>query len=361
MVNTKIDSGTQGSVGTYLTDWTVESREVDGVNDQDNEWTNSKFPEYFGYYKTIPEVKIAIDMRAIWTIGNEIKAKNPIKALLDNINGWGQDTFRTILKSMLVMKRVAGDSFAEIINKDGRLINLKPLNPANIKIVVDRKGLIKHYELINKPSKIGRKFKPNEILHFSNKRIADEIHGVSDIEAIEEIIKANQESFFDMKLIQHRFVRPMMKFVLDTDDQTEIDEFMAKNDNAMAKGDNMYIPKGLVEHELVSVPSNATLNPLPWREHLRNYFFQVVGIPQIILGSSGEFTESTAKIAYLAFEQSVKDEQKEIIEQLKTQLGINIELSFPASLKNELLSDEAKDNNNLNVVQKNDLTAGLGR
>jgi hypothetical protein len=137
--------------------------------------------------------------------------------------------------------------------------------------------------------------------------------------------------------------------MLDTDDTTKISAYAEKMDKCVNLGENIYLPKGTVEHEIVSVPANATLNPLPWREHLKNYFFQVVGIPQIILGSSGEFTESTAKIAYLAFEQSVEDEQKDIEEQVWHQLGLRIELSFPASLRNEMLSDVSKDTGQLNT------------
>lgn len=112
----------------------------------------------------------------------------------------------------------------------------------------------------------------------------------------------------------------------------------------------------------MSVPSNSTLNPLPWREHLKDYFYQACGIPQIILGSSGEFTESTAKIAYLAFEQSVEDEQLLIESQVWQQLQLRINLEFPASLKNEMLSDEGKDGTQGQMnIQPNEVTAGVGR
>lgn len=164
----------------------------------------------------------------------------------------------------------------------------------------------------------------------------------------------------------HRWVKPMMKFILDTDDDIKIDAFIAKYDSAVNKGENIYVPKDTVEHELIAIPPNATLNPLPWREHLKNYFFQVVGIPQIILGSSGEFTESTAKIAYLAFEQSVKDEQADLVEQVEDQLGWKIELEFPASLRNDLITDESKDMpaeggaGQVNF-QPNEMTAGEGK
>jgi hypothetical protein len=61
------------------------------------------------------------------------------------------------------------------------------------------------------------------------------------------------------------------------------------------------------------------------------------------VGGSQEMTEASAKIAYLAFEQTIEEEQLYIEEQILSQLNLEIELSFPATLQNELLSDNAKD------------------
>jgi hypothetical protein len=368
MGNFKVDSATYSNLSNVLEDVTVSTRNTDGATNQDEtEYINANWSKWFGYYTYLPEVKTAIDMRAIWTIGNGYSSDIDTTVILDHISGWGNDTFNSILKNMIVVKRIGGDAFAEIIRDpdSGVLINLKPLDPGSIKIIVDKKGILKRYEQINKVSKnkeIIATFKPEEILHFCNKRVADQIHGVSDIEAIQEIILANAESFVDMKKVMHRFVKPMHKFILDTDEQTKIDALVVKFDAAVNKGENIYIPKGTVEQELISIPSNATLNPLPWREHLRNYFYQVVGIPQIIMGGSSEFSESASKISYLAFEQSVDDEQNDIEAQIWNQLQLKIELSFPASLRNEMLSDEAKDGASKEMgFQPSDMIAGAGK
>lgn len=348
MPELKIDSATYSNMTDRVDDVVVAAKDTDGVTGaEETEYQNTKWASWFGYYKAIPEVKTAIDMRAIWTLGKGYKADAETTVILDHISGWGMDTFNSILKNMIVTRRIGGDAFAEVIRDtdSGTLINLKPLDPSTIKTIVDKKGVIKRYEQTSKVAGKATvtKFEPRDIFHLTNKRVADEIHGVSDIEAIEEIIKANNESFVDTKKLMHRYVKPMMKFTLDTDDDTKISDLVTKFDAAVNKGENLYIPKGTVEQELIAVPANSTLNPLPWRDHLKNYFFQVVGIPQIILGSSGEFTESTAKIAYLAFQQSVEDEQLDIEEQIWNQLYLRIELSFPASLQNEMISDTAKD------------------
>lgn len=369
MAEKDIASATYGDLTAELADVIIDARETDGATGvKEYKWINTNWSQYFGYYKEIPEVKTAIDMRAIWTIGKGYKADIRTSVILDRMKGWGEDTFNSILKNMVTTKRIGGDAFAEIIRepKTDLLLNIKPLDPSTIQIIVGKNGMLKRYEQVSKlpTAKVIRTFQPNEIFHLMNKRVADEIHGVSDIEAIEKIIQASNESFVDMKKLMHRYVKPMMKFILDTDDTAKINALVTKFDEAVTKGENLFIPKGAVEQELISVPSNATLNPLPWRNHLKDYFFQVVGIPQIILGSSGEFTESTAKIAYLAFQQSVEDEQKEIEEQVYRQLYLKIELNFPATMRNEMISmqeDELKDRGQGIGFQPSDMEAGVGR
>lgn len=367
MADLKIASTQLSDMNNTVADVTVDGRNTDGPSGlAETEWTNSRWPVWLGIYKEIPEVKIAIDTRAVWTLGKGYTTADPAtQVVLDHVSGWGRDTFNSILKNMIITRRIGGDAFAEIIRDPdtGTLLNLKPLDPGTIKIVVDEAGRIKRYEQMAKAKGAPNiKFKPNEIFHLTNKRVADEIHGVSDIEAIEQIVLANKEVFVDTKKTMHYNVKPRIVFKLDTDDPTKIQEFIAKMDRTVDKGENIYIPKDTVEFEILSVAPNQTLNPLPWRQDLRTYFFQVVGIPQIILGSSGEFTESTAKIAYLAFEQSVEDEQLDIEEQCWNQLQYRINLEFPASLRNELLSDTGKDGAAQNTgFQPSDTTAGAGR
>jgi hypothetical protein len=359
-----ISKATYSNMTDRIADVTIAAKNLEGATGQDEtEYQNTNWSKYFGYYRIIPECKIATDTLARWTIGDGFIAKDArTKVILDHITGWGCDTFDDILENMDRVSSIGGDAFAEIIRDEDTniLLNLKPLDPSSIKSIVDKKGLIKRYEQINKVTKGTIKFKPNEIFHLCNKRIGDEIHGISDYEALVNIIEASNESFMDYRKVMHRYVKPMMKFSLDTDDTTKIDALVAKFDAAVNKGENLYIPKGTVEQELISVPANATISPLSWRDHLKNYFYQVVGIPQILMGGSGEFTESTAKMAYLSFEQTVKQRQRYIITQVWNQLYLEIDLAFPTSLKNEMLSDEQKDKNQGMEIQPSDTIAGRG-
>lgn len=345
-----------------VTDYSVNSVSLDGVQDQDEtKWINTNFSKWLGYYKATPELKAAVDMRAVWTVGKGFKADARTEAILDHISGCGVDTFNSILKNAITLKRVGGDFFAEIIRdaETGTLINLKPLDPSTMQIVYNKKGVIIAYEQINKTSRSKpQRFSPKDIFHLCNKRIGNEIHGVSDIEPLEPIILANLETFFDIKTVAHRFNVPLRVVEVDTDDTAKIAELTTKYENLIKNKEVIFVPKGSVAITTEQGATNSIGNLITWRDHLRNYFFQALGLPQIILGGSQEFTESTAKIAYLAFQQSVEDEQLDIETQIWNQLQLRIELDFPATIQNELISDTNKDANQGMELQPGDTTMG---
>ena len=345
MPETNIGSADYGNLSGKTTfDYSVDAVNTDGPSGvNETEWTNPYWSVYLGYYKAIPELQAAIDAKANWTIGKGFKS-NPITELrLMTIKGFGKETFNTILENAIRTYHIGGDAFCEIVrDKKGILVNLKPLDPSAITIIVNEMGIIKRYEQRSKIMKSVLKFEPQDILHLSRNRVADEIHGVSLIPAVENIILMRNEAMSDMKQLMHRHVRPRIVFKLDTDDTTAIAAFKAKADSAVEYGENLFIPKGAVEHELLSVPANATLNPLPWIQQLNQYFFQATGVPQIIVGGSQEITEATAKIAYLAFEQTIEKEQLYLEEQILAQLNLEIELEFPASLQNDVLTGQGK-------------------
>lgn len=335
----------------------VETMQTDSATGQnETEWMNTRASEYLGYYKKIPELKSAINAHATWIVGQGYASKS--KLVLDRITGWGEDTFNSIIWKMMVEKKVYGDAFCEIIRNDkGSLINLKSLDPAKVKIVVDKRGRIKRYELINQigEQKLVQKFRPDEILHLCNDRIADEIHGVSMIEAVEWIILAKNEAMQDRKELMHRNVKPLVVFKLNTDDQTKIDKFISKMDACLEKGRNIYIPKGEVEWDILSVPAGATLNPDPTIRDLDDTFYLTLGIPKAALGGALAATEAASKTSILAYEQFWKREQTELIADIWNQLGIRIEINKSVSIQGNLAADEGKDITS-GVVKPNEMS-----
>lgn len=322
-----------------------ETGSTDGaVNIDETHYDNTDWPKWLGFYQTIPELAAAIDAKATWTIGKGFKSGEMTEMMLMSIKGYGKDSFNTILENCVRTYHIGGDSFCEIIrDKKDRLVNLKPLDPGIMRIVANKKGVIIRFEQINIVSKKTiRKFEPEDIFYLPRNRVADEIHGVSIVKACEEIIIMRNEAMADYRKLLHRNIYPVRIWHLDTDDTAKIAAFKAKADVAYTQGENIYVPMGTVETELAAVPTNATLNPLPWINQLNQYFFQATGVPQIIVGGSQEITEASAKIAYLAFEQTIEEEQLFLEEQVLAQLGLEIELEFPASLQNEMLSDSSK-------------------
>lgn len=361
MAENKIDSMVASDLTKAVEDFSVPQESTDAPGGHGEfRWTNDNWGKWLGYFKKIPELNAAINAKATWTIGKGFKADPQTEMLLNTIKGNGMDTFNTILENMIRTYYIGGDSFAEIIrDDDGVLINLKPLDPGTITIVTAENGILDRYEQTSKNKKGIQKFKPEEIFHLARNRVADEVHGTSVIQSVVDIVDARNESIQDYRQVMHRFVKPQWKFKLKTDDTAEIAAYKAKQDAATGQGENIYEPMDVSESELLAVAPNSTLNPQTWIDSQGDYFYEAVGIPQIILGGSGEFTEASAKIAYLAFQQNIEEEQLFIEEQALIQINIVLELEFPASLENELLSDKAKDG--AQNIDPSETTAGEGQ
>lgn len=343
MPYTELDSTRSGAQADVITDYSVDAQETDGPGaTKETEYQNAKASQYLGYYKSIPELKMCIDAKATWTIGKGFESEPVTEMALSVIKGFGKDTFNSILENMIKEYHIYGDAFAEIIRQGEQLVNLKPLNPAKMKIIANDKGVIKRYEQVTGSGDVKR-FNVEDILHFCRGRIADEIHGISIIESVEEIVLMRNEAMADYKKLLHRNIYPVRIWHLDTDIQSKINTFKAKVAASKGEGEDIFIPKDAVTTELATVPAGSTLDPKAWIQVLNNYFFQAVGVPQIIIGGSQELTQTAAQIAYLAFEQTIEEEQLYIEEQILSQLNLEIQLSFPASLQNNLLSDDRKD------------------
>ncbi len=361
MAETDLDSAVSTDLTNALVDYAVASESTEGAEgDSETFAQNFDWPEDYGYYKNIPEFKTAVDTKATWVIGAGFETDDATKMLLMNIKGNGKDSFNSIIKNQYKVKTISRDSFAEIILDGSKTLrNLKPLDPGSMRIVQSKAGRIVRYEQMTKHQKVQHTFQPEEIFHLSHERCADEIQGTRIISALKWLILARNEAMSDWKRVLHRNISPLIIWHLDTDDTTEIAAFKNKTDKATALGENMYIPKGTVEPEIVSTAQNATLNPLAWINQLNDYFFQAVMVPQIIIGNAKEFTDASGKIVYLAYEQSVKAEQLYIEEQVLGQLNLEIELTFPASLQNDATSDTPTPEPQEQASQTNDTNTEL--
>lgn len=364
MAETDIGKTTVSNLTDAISDYSVDTKQTEGALDQEETFfDNTKWTQWFGYYKQIPELKKAIDALAVWVLGKGYDADPETTVILDHITGWGEDTFKAILWNMLVTKKIAGDAFAEIMRDPdtGTLVNIKVLDPGSIRIVANRKGIIKRYEQKTK-TKDGatKKFQPVDILHLCNDRIADEIHGTSVVEACETIILIRNEAIDILKKSIRRNIYPLKIVHIDTDDQTKINALITKWENLHKDYEMLFVPFGTVP-KIEIVQGTLNINDMiGWIKYLENFFYQAIGIPKIILGGSEEFTEASSKIAYLTFEQVYAREQEELQNDLWNQLQLRLTFRQPASLKNELLQSEQKNTGQVGF-QPNDTMAGAGK
>lgn len=356
-----LNKTTTTNLTNTVQDFSVDPRQTDGVSASGlTYWNNPNFTKYHQYYKTIPNLKKPIDAIALYTVGNGYTANAETKVILDHISGWGEDTFDSIMWNMIVTKKVNGDAFAQIIRdgdkRSGTLLNIKPLDPASVRVVVNKDGRISHYEIVSKGSANIRKEKW-EILHLVNDRFADEIHGTSVIEACQWYIDAKDEAQRDWRRISHRStIRVMFVDVDNTTRQTQLKEQYAE---AIKNGELMIIPakKPDVEFEDLVLPPVESF--MRWIQYLDDGLYQQLGVPKVILGGSSEFTEASSKTALLTWDQIWQWEQRQLEADLWNQLYIKVHYYEPVSLKNELISDEDK-NTSQTGFQPNDARIGQG-
>ena len=324
-------------------EFSVDSKDTDGATTTETFYIPA-FTKWHGYYRQIPELRAVINKLASWTFGRGIKADKKNEEKLRKIKGFGKDSSRSVLKNQWRTALMCGDSFAHIIEDgQGRLTNLKPLNPGKVAIVANTQGIIVGYEM--KTANVGEtiRFEVEEIYHLSYERIADEIHGIPFPEALEELIISRNEAIADMRILYHRNIKPIQFFEVETDDETKLNSVETTINNAYKKSENVVIPTGVIkEIKSSSTAQYSTLDSLPYIKFLVRQFVTACGMPEVIMGWGEETTEASANIIYLAFQQEIEDMQLYNQEQIEFQLNIKINLEFPASLETKLQDNNSK-------------------
>ena len=326
------DSNLQGRQN--LDQFTIASKSTDT-----NDYT-PEFNKWHGTYRDVPEARSTIDVWCKWIVNKELIMNSSTKKLTSRIRGNGIDTIRTILINHKRTSKICGDSFIEIIrDRAKRVINLKLLDPSSIKIRANDKGIIKLY--IQSKSKIvnGVKetktitFQPEDIWHLANDRIADEIHGISELEKLDKIVKWRQQAMMDMSIVFHRYVKPLLQIKAETDDPVELAALAKQYDNAFKNFENIIIPKGVVDEvERIAIPQFATLDPLPWLIFLRSYFTESSNVPDIIRGKSDEVSLAAGKLNVHSFIEKITIEQLEYSEDCEAQTGLKINFTKPEAI-----------------------------
>src|SRR3990167_10003426 len=167
---------------------------------------------------------------------------------------------------------------------------------------------------------------------------------------MEEVLKAEEESFSDGKKLIRRLARPLILFKLKTDVDSKIDKFIKKMDEALDKGEHgVYIPddENSVSYEVIQVNPSSLI--MDWRNDTRNKFYRTIGLPQIIPGAGGQSTESESKVIIFAFENINARDQRFLEEQIWNQLGMRINIIPADSIMPDLNMDQQKDRGGIGV------------
>jgi len=329
------------------TEFSVSSVATDSAGEGETRYTPD-FDKWHGYYRQIPELRAVINKLASWTFGRGIKANKQNQAKLDKIKGFGKDSARSVLKNCWRVALICGDSFAHIItDNQGRLTNLKPLG--KMTIIANSEGIVTGYEQEKK------KYDADEIYHLSYERIADELHGIPFIEALETLIISRNEAIADMRILYHRNIKPINFYEVETDDATKLDAIETTINNAYKKSENVVIPAGVLkEIKHMTTGQYATLDSLPYIKFLVRQFVTACGMPEIIMGWGENTTEASANVIYLAYQQDIEDMQLYNEEQILSQLNIDIELEFPASLEEKVKENNSKRGEGTSMDPKKD-------
>src|SRR3990167_4275202 len=188
-------------------------------------WDFPDADKHNGYYK-IPEIRSLLSIYSQRLCGLGYDCETYTRVLLKHITGTGEDTFTSILRQAKEEAKIFGDSFTEIVrDKDTNiLVNLKRLYTGNMRIVRNKQGLIERYEQrSNTPGGTNIKFKPRQMIHFTNSKVGSEIHGTSIAEILKKILDAKNQAMEDEITIRHRD-KALGIVYYDTDDAGRSEE-----------------------------------------------------------------------------------------------------------------------------------------
>lgn len=357
-----LSSATTTSFSTAVPDFIVRQKALDVAtpNQEETYWYFDKARERYGYYLSIPEIFSAANALATWSVSRGWTAKDPLtKVTLDHIKGSGKDSFTQLMWNHEVVKLIVGDAFMEIKRDkpEKTVINLIPISPEFVRIAFNKDGMIIRYDVWNNEKWV--EVKKENMLHSINKRIGNQMHGTSQIEASKFIIDAKNEAISDERVIKHRDKALGIAYY-QTDKVGKISYANSQIEKAVKNGEMVGLPEGVVKIE--PYPSRSSEDRTGWISYLDNFFYQVFGVPRSIASSDGT-SEVGGKMGHVIFEPIYTKEQIDLEDDLWNQVQIAITFNRPPSLgglQPQPAIDESKNTGQISL-QPNDATVNMNR
>lgn len=362
MANTDLRQTTTSSMKGSVPNYQIMPMRIDSSTIEENYWYNDKFTKYLGAYKKMPQIKQSVDSFNMWAFGKGYEADPSTKVRLQKINGWGEETFSSIIEGLGKIADINGDAYAEKVydEETGELVNLKTQNPETVRHVTDAKGMLIRYDVWDALSGEWKEIKPAKMFHISAGRIAGEGHGTSRVESVLWIVEAKQEAMNDWRRILHRSTIRVLE--VDLDDRDTQNTINTQYAAAVKNGEILLLPKQSDGKETkfqdLAPPPVETF--LPWIRYLDSIFYKAFGVPEVILGGAQEYTEAGSKVGYLTFEVPYTCKQREMEDDILNQLGFKVKFNRPASLKEDMQQSEAANTGQLGF-QPNEMMATMTR
>ena len=357
MAEYDLQKGTTTDFTSKVADFIVNSKMLDAASPNTDEyyWYFSDAMKNFGYYFSIPEIYSAVNALATWAVGKGYTINDLIRKVeLNHVTGAGKDTFDKIIWNHEVVKVVVGDAFCHVKRKENKIINMIPISPERVRIVYEKSGLIKRYDTWN-----GTEWKPikkEEMLHSQNKKIGDQVHGTSQIDATKWIIDARNEALADERIIKHRD-KALGIVYYKTNNAGKISYANTMIEKAVANGEMLGLPEDTAKIE--AYPSRSSEDRTAWISYLENFFYQCFGVPRSIATSDGT-SEVGGKMGHVIFEPIYTKEQQDLEGDLRNQQQIDVTFNRPPSLGG-LVQDTMKKNTGQTNIQPNDVEASMTR
>lgn len=357
MSELNLSAATTTNFNSAVPDFIVKSKALD-VASPTGEYSYlyfDKAPQYYGYYFGIPEVYSAANALATWAINRGWKAKDvQTKVDLDHVTGNGKQNFTSISYQHVIVTMIVGDAFIECKREDGRLVNMIPISPERVRVAFKKDGLISHYDVWNGEG--WKKVKKENMLHSSNKKIADQMGGTSQLLAAKKIIDARNEALDDERVIKHRDKALGIAYY-KTDKAGKISFANSQIEKAVKNGEMLGLPEDTVKIE--AYPSRSSEDRTQWIQYLENFFYQIFGVPRSIASSDGT-SEVGGKMGHVIFEPVYTKVQVDYEADLWTQQQISVKFNRPPSLGGLVQEEEAKNTGQTNI-QPNDSVVNMNR
>lgn len=346
MSNSNLNYTSTTDFANGVPNFAIDNKITDGgYGNEENKWNNPNASKYYGYFYNVGEFRSAIKSYAIHVLGLGYDAEPTIKVILDLISGNGKETFWSMMYNHLHCKKFNGDAFTQIIRaeptkkfSEGRLINLKSLDPRRVTTITNKQGQIIRYDYSQGNGNI-KSLKPSEVLHSMNNRTLDEPHGNSETSSVEWVIEALQEAERDWRRLMH--YSSVRVLYIDESDTARLTKLKTELANGIKNGNVLLLtckPEEAKFEDLTVPPADAFVRYL---NYLEGKFYSQLGISKVSIGGTTENnTEASAKVNMVITEPVWIKEITELEEDLKSQVGIEIKIKRSPSLMDNMQTDQ---------------------